>query len=849
MRVVLATFAIAASAWAQSGCVITTIAGTNIAPNADGSPAVLASVGGPVAADASGVVYIGAQTAIYKIVNSLLYKVAGTDNAPIQDGPALQTGIRYIEGIAVDSNGNIYYTDSNLVRKVTPNGTVATIAGTGAIGFSGDGGPGTAARLANPSGVAIDIHGNVLIADSGNYRIRSISPGGTITTIAGIGGGNAAPGDGGQATAAQLSAVSEIAADGLGRLFLIDFEIRVITPDGIINSYPSGNTSGNYITAIGADTAGDLFLIDRSNSNIRKVAPDGTITTLVSGTANSYNLDLGTADPRGNLYYYSAGGLFLLNTAGQTSLIADGPSNTPADGLPATLVPIQSTAVTTGPGGIVYFFDGRSQAMRRITPDGILSTLLGPTPAGANVLVGGYGSIYDAKTDPQGNVYVSDTYYFEVRRITPTGTMTTIAGGGQMVAADGLTAISVHFGTSPHAIAVDSNSVVYIADPDSGVVWRVAADGILHQFAAPFQRPSALAVDASGNLYVGDLSAIWKVTVDGAASPILQTRAANLALDSGGFVYFSALVFSGNNASVMEWTGDGYVRTLAGGPQSGYAGDGGPPANALLVDVASLALDAAGNLYIADAQSVPSSANGRIRKISNAHTCPAGAIPEISSPASEGQFAPGSRYTITGINLGPLQPVQLQAGKDGKSPFTAQGTSVLVDRIPSPLLATSYGRVDFVVPYGATVGSVQAEFQGHLSVPVSFQVLPIALVPLPGIYNQDATLNTPQNPAAGGSVVALFVTGEGQLTPPQIDGLIASEPLPKPPGPLKVDINGVPAKISFAAAAPGEIGKLQINVRIPAGLSTGSATVNVFLGAATDSYPKYYSTGFTISLR
>ncbi len=437
MKTVLAALTIAASAWAQSGCVITTIAGTSVAQNADGSPAVLATVGGPLAADASGAVYIGAQTAIYKIANGLIYKVAGADNAPIQDGPALQTGIQYVEGIAVDSNGNIYYTDTNRVRKITANGMVATIAGTGAIGFSGDGGPGTSARLANPSGVAVDIHGNVLVADFGNYRIRSISPGGTITTIAGIGGGNAPPGDGGPAAAAQLSTVSEIAADGLGRLFLIDNGVRVITPDGIINSYPSGNTSGSYITAIGADTSGDLFLIDRGTSTIRKVKPGGTISNIVTQPMNPPSLYLGTADPQGNLYYYSTGGLVLLNTAGQTSLFADGPSNTPADGLLATLVPIQPTAVTTGPGGIVYFYDGRSQAMRRITPDGILSTLLGPTPAGNNVLIGQNGSIYDAKSDPQGNVYVSDTNAV-VRRITPNGTITTIAGGGQSAPADGL---------------------------------------------------------------------------------------------------------------------------------------------------------------------------------------------------------------------------------------------------------------------------------------------------------------------------------------------------------------------------------------------------------------------------
>ena len=132
-------------------------------------------------------------------------------------GPALMAQMSAIQGIAVDRSGNIYFsdTDHHRIRKVTAAGTITTIAGTGAPGFAGDGGPATAAQLNLPYGVAVDLAGSVYIADLGNNRVRRIDPGGVISTIAGT-GKKGSSGDGGAATSAQLATPRNLVPDSWG---------------------------------------------------------------------------------------------------------------------------------------------------------------------------------------------------------------------------------------------------------------------------------------------------------------------------------------------------------------------------------------------------------------------------------------------------------------------------------------------------------------------------------------------------------------------------------------------------------------------------------------------------------
>ena len=150
--------------------------------------------------------------------------IAGGGDKLGDGGPATSAWLYGPAGVAVDRRGNVYIADSTSarVRKVSPGGTISTFAGTGTPGFSGDGGPATSAKLAFPGGVAVDGKGNVYIADYGNSRVRKVSRGGTITTIAGTGTLGGDSGNGGPATKARLDGPTGVAVDGKGNVYIVD---------------------------------------------------------------------------------------------------------------------------------------------------------------------------------------------------------------------------------------------------------------------------------------------------------------------------------------------------------------------------------------------------------------------------------------------------------------------------------------------------------------------------------------------------------------------------------------------------------------------------------------------------
>lgn len=261
--------------------------------------------------------------------------VAGTGNPGYSGDNGAATGATFSSprAVAYDASGNLYIADSdnNVIRKVSSSGTVTTVAGTGQQGFGGDGGSATSAWLDTPTGIAVDAHGNIYIADSHNNRIREVS-GGTITTIAGSGTASFS-GDGGAATGAQLDLPSAVAVDASGNLYIADTNnnrirevrggiITTIAGDGVQGFAGDGGAataaSLDSPTGVAVDASGNVFLADRSNHRIREVS-GGTIQTVVgSGAVNfsgGYGGDGGSAtaaalarpsgvaiDAAGNLY-------------------------------------------------------------------------------------------------------------------------------------------------------------------------------------------------------------------------------------------------------------------------------------------------------------------------------------------------------------------------------------------------------------------------------------------------------------------------------------------------------------------------------------------------------------------
>ncbi len=220
-------------------------------------------------------------------------------------GPAISGQLNGPYAVTMDSAGNLYIADAHnqRIRKVDLNGIISTVAGTGTSGFSGDGGPATAAQLNTPHGVATDNAGNLYIADTYNRRIRKIDASGTISTVVGD-GTEGSGGDGGPAVSAQLSTPTGVAVDTTGNLHIADSTyktVRLVDSSGIITSLNGDSTKGeggpgtvsllNTPFGMAVDSVGNLYVADFSNNQVRKVAFEGAKAAAVP-TLGAWGLGL-----------------------------------------------------------------------------------------------------------------------------------------------------------------------------------------------------------------------------------------------------------------------------------------------------------------------------------------------------------------------------------------------------------------------------------------------------------------------------------------------------------------------------------------------------------------------------
>ena len=216
---------------------ISTIAGIGVGGyNGDGIPATDAKISHPngLAVDRAGNVYIPEQYSnrVRKIdLTGMISTIAGTGVAGYggDGGPATSAMLSSPNDVALDTAGNVYVTEFNnqRVRKITPAGIITTVAGSGTMGFAGDGGPATAAELNQIAGLTIDTTGSLYICDMYNYTVRKVSRTGTITTLAGSGTAGYL-GDGGAATAAQLGRPEKCVSDGKGHIYITELDNHVI---------------------------------------------------------------------------------------------------------------------------------------------------------------------------------------------------------------------------------------------------------------------------------------------------------------------------------------------------------------------------------------------------------------------------------------------------------------------------------------------------------------------------------------------------------------------------------------------------------------------------------------------
>jgi sugar lactone lactonase YvrE len=523
-------------------------------------------------------------------------------------------------GVAVDSAGNLYVPDAsnNSIRKLTPTGTnwaVKTIAGLVANPGSADG-TNRAARFNFPMGLAIDSAGTLYVADTDNYTVRKMMPAGTnwvVTTIAGRAG-------------------SFGSVDGT-----------------------NGAARFGEIFGMAVDSAGTLYAPDGSNDSIRKLTATGTnwaVTTIaglagnpgsVDGTGNAarFNFPYGIAtDSTGSVYVSDAGNgairkLMLVGTNWVATTVA-GPGGIygSADGTGREATFRGPSSVAIDREGSVYVADTGNHTIRKMTFAGEVTTLAGlagyPGSANGSGTVARFGGPSGVAIDAAGNVYVAEDNS-TIRKITSAGMVTTLAGlAGNEGSVDG-TGSAARF-AEPQGVALDSATNIYVADTFNNTVRRVtpsgsvttragspefggSADGI--GSSARFNHPTGVSVDSSTNVYVADTwnHTIRKMTparlvttiagvagssgsVDGIGKAARFDRPSGMAVDSAGNLY----VADTYNNSIRKLTpvGTNWVVTTLGGMSGFYGTADGAGSAARFSNPNGVAVDSAGNLYVAD---------------------------------------------------------------------------------------------------------------------------------------------------------------------------------------------------------------------------------------------------------
>jgi uncharacterized protein (TIGR03437 family) len=678
--------------------VITTFAGGGTAPGSgDGGPATNAQItASGVAVDSAGNVYISGAV-VRKVNPSGVISTIAQVNAT---------------NVAIDGAGNLYLADilANQIKKVDPAGNVTVTAGSGAQGYTGDGGPAVDASLVLPQGVSTDAAGNVYFCDAGNARVRKVDTAGIITTVA----GNGSPlsiGDGGPATRSGMTPTAT-AVDREGSLYIADTgssRIRKVNTAGNISTVAGGalpiNTNlgdGGPATSawlsgprcVWVDNDLNIYICDDNNLRIRKVSSGVTGVTLrITPETLSFSYTPGGPAPAAQTVVVISPGATLTYTAAPATAsggnwLSVSPTSGPAN---TTLtISVNPAGVPAGihNGSIVITPSGEGNAPQTVAvrltvnapaSQGIITTVAGngflgfstEGAAATSTAIAANGLAVDAG----GNLYIASIVDSRVLRVSPSGTVSTFAGNGALTyAGDGGPATRGSF-WNVTGVAADSSGNVHMADSQNQRIRRVNTGGVIATIAgngspgfsgdggqatsAALNTPMAVATDSTGNIYIADYanSRIRRVSPAG----IITTVAGGALLPGfsgdGGRAVGAALNFPGgvavdapgnlyiadmNNHRIRKVDTAGTITTVAGNGTKGFSGDGGPATAAalnLFGTHAGLAVDTAGNLYI------PDIANHRVRKVDTA-----GIITTVAGNGIAGFSGDGGPATSAGLN-------------------------------------------------------------------------------------------------------------------------------------------------------------------------------------------------------
>ena len=630
--------------------IITTIAGTGEeGSGGDGGPAIDAQLNQPllVAVGGRGSVFVSEYGGkrIRKIdPDGTITTLAGNAMKGYSGdgGPATQARLDFVAGIAVAPDGSVYFTDLNgaRVRRIDPAGTITSVVGTGEHGWSGDGGPASEAEISTPSGIAFDAHGNLFLTEYWSGRIRRVDPAGIIATIAGIGEQRSA-GDQGLASIAALDRPLALAADSSGSLFVTEafgHRVRVLRP-----------TAQQAQLSLVLGSSGDRVLLT--------VGEGGVVRLGGQPLANGFRV----AARNGKVYTiwqtFPGSIVTVYVPERQSVVLGDGSSVSlwnDQDGVwRIGRQPVHS-GYRHGEAGKDYVLEWTGERWR-------VAQYTIRTVAGSVDVADGIPAIdttlfypHSVAVDSAGNVYLTDSFNHRVRKVDAAGVISTLAGTGERgLSGDGGPGSEAEL-DSPKGIAVSSAGDVFFVDSGNDRVRRIDPSGVITTVPIQFRlsRPHGLAVDAAGNTYVSDESfrahVVWRVDPNGAGTVLAGVPGQRggysdgasggearlysprgLAVDAAGNTY----VADAFNHRVRRIDASGNVTTIAGNGERGFSGDGGPAVEASLYYPSGVAADSTGNVYVSD------SSSGRVRRIDAAGNIETIAGAGDGGPAEEAQLS------------------------------------------------------------------------------------------------------------------------------------------------------------------------------------------------------------------